>query len=841
MIASLDDQSVVIEEAPVLDLSLLTKRPPSTMPVAVTARSAFSTAVNGPEVVVLQTNEGKPTDTAAPTPEPGQLETLPQTIGLATDGGGDSDPRIVRKGVVRRRATFSLHNPPRVLWNVTTPTRKLCGHQTTFYPHGFIPSTPPIDSVVGARLAADGRKGSVADQIVAAFTAKQADDTSPYFTTVREGNLVSMPQCVAEHAQQDVSSTDGSEPEVQLDVVYTYVNNSAPSFRASRKRAGIAFDSQRYRDWNELLYSLRSVYNRAICIPGTGAGAGVPCVEGKFIRKIHILVAHADQAPKWLNASSSFINVVSHEDVFPSLVDPATGVKTYPHLPTFNSHAIETVLHRIPGLSRFFVYFNNDMILGRRLSFLDYFRPLGKERQKLRNEQFKYDPACRGATSIFEPIIYAEGYHISCTPLAKRRSQSVAERPGGCAKVPLRSAEFFGFQCRRRRRRGQVVVDPVIDRIEFNMRLAFDRLDGARNFGSFAHFPQLMDRDILFRFEDDFGDIIERTRLSRERTTTDVWITMLYAPYAMAHRRAIDTVKLLSEWTAPEYVEHTTDLGPGFDMHNGTMDETHRFLREADAAKLPTQYDPDTMNKDVVKGCSKRKRCTSVLLEKLESYFTTFYEKPSSYRFCQMKNMRQLNKCTEDLRQSFEGNGTRLFLTFNDDWYPDALGDRELAEDDDQAKGAADEILSANNDTAAVAASPSDGSAFGGTGLKLQQSAHIRRPRGMNRPKQENGADALENEGRVLAGRRRRVNQYDKIDPSEYFREIFELASFWAGPAPWELVSQLTDKEVMPIRPVMRFPAAGDPEDIYLFLAREHRLDRRRSHTDWIQHLFDPA
>ena len=33
--------------------------------------------------------------------------------------------------------------------------------------------------------------------------------------------------------------------------------------------------------------------------------------------------------------------------------------------PTFNSHAIEASLHRIPGLSEHFIYFNDDMFLGR--------------------------------------------------------------------------------------------------------------------------------------------------------------------------------------------------------------------------------------------------------------------------------------------------------------------------------------------------------------------------------------------------------------------------------------------------------------------------------------------
>jgi len=42
------------------------------------------------------------------------------------------------------------------------------------------------------------------------------------------------------------------------------------------------------------------------------------------------------------------------------------------NLPTFNSNAIELHLHRIPGLSRKFLYFNDDIFLGRATSVNDF-------------------------------------------------------------------------------------------------------------------------------------------------------------------------------------------------------------------------------------------------------------------------------------------------------------------------------------------------------------------------------------------------------------------------------------------------------------------------------------
>jgi UDP-N-acetylglucosamine-lysosomal-enzyme len=48
------------------------------------------------------------------------------------------------------------------------------------------------------------------------------------------------------------------------------------------------------------------------------------------------------------------MSIITHEDIF---VNKS-------HLPVFSSPAIETHLHRIPGLARYFIYFNDDVFLG---------------------------------------------------------------------------------------------------------------------------------------------------------------------------------------------------------------------------------------------------------------------------------------------------------------------------------------------------------------------------------------------------------------------------------------------------------------------------------------------
>ena len=58
------------------------------------------------------------------------------------------------------------------------------------------------------------------------------------------------------------------------------------------------------------------------------------------------------QLPEWLNLEAEKLVHVRHSDYMPE-----------EYLPTFNVNPIELNLHRIPGLSEHFVYFNDDLFL----------------------------------------------------------------------------------------------------------------------------------------------------------------------------------------------------------------------------------------------------------------------------------------------------------------------------------------------------------------------------------------------------------------------------------------------------------------------------------------------
>ncbi|KAJ8668162.1 hypothetical protein QAD02_009825 [Eretmocerus hayati] len=126
---------------------------------------------------------------------------------------------------------------------------------------------------------------------------------------------------------------------VPIDVVYTWVNGSDPQFLDNLKKYVPVTSSNsapsRFSDKDELKYSLRSLEMFA-----------------PWVRKVYIVTN--GQIPSWLDMDNPRVSLITHDDIF---VNKS-------HLPTFSSPAIESHIHRIPGLSNKFLYFNDDVMLG---------------------------------------------------------------------------------------------------------------------------------------------------------------------------------------------------------------------------------------------------------------------------------------------------------------------------------------------------------------------------------------------------------------------------------------------------------------------------------------------
>ncbi|MFE9701990.1 stealth conserved region 3 domain-containing protein [Streptomyces sp. NPDC005930] len=143
-----------------------------------------------------------------------------------------------------------------------------------------------------------------------------------------------------------------------IDVVYTWVDDSDPVWRASKDAARSTLSSDslheqaandaRFTSRDELRYSLRSIHQYA-----------------PWVNNIYLVTA--GQVPSWLNTEYPGLKVVDHKEIFS---DPLA-------LPTFNSHAIESQLHHIQGLSEHFLYLNDDVFFGRPSTPGRFFHPNG--------------------------------------------------------------------------------------------------------------------------------------------------------------------------------------------------------------------------------------------------------------------------------------------------------------------------------------------------------------------------------------------------------------------------------------------------------------------------------
>jgi hypothetical protein len=233
----------------------------------------------------------------------------------------------------------------------------------------------------------------------------------------------------------------------EIDVVYTWVDDANPNFRTEMRTclAGSlpprnSLRSGLFRDNGELRFSLRSLEKFA-----------------PWIRKVFIVTN--GEPPTWLNAADDRVSVITHDLIFTEKSD----------LPTFNSSAIEANLHRIPGLSRRFLYFNDDVFLGRPVFVEDFVTPSGG--------QYLYvDHALHSGWIPDEFVVDVS---------AQSYTRSLVE--GMC--------------------------DHSISRLLP------------------AHVPHFFDREILFRLEELLSEQFRETSSRRFRSPNDVLIPILYSLY----------------------------------------------------------------------------------------------------------------------------------------------------------------------------------------------------------------------------------------------------------------------------------------------------------------------
>ena len=132
-----------------------------------------------------------------------------------------------------------------------------------------------------------------------------------------------------------------------IDFVMMWVDGADPVWLADKSRydtAGGDNRDVRYRDWDILHYWFRGVEKFA-----------------PWVNRVHFITY--GHLPAFLNVDHPKLHIVRHEDY----ID-----KKY--LPVFSGRPLEVSMHRIPGLSEQFVFFNDDMFLMRPVTPETFFR-----------------------------------------------------------------------------------------------------------------------------------------------------------------------------------------------------------------------------------------------------------------------------------------------------------------------------------------------------------------------------------------------------------------------------------------------------------------------------------
>mmetsp|Transcript_114777 Transcript_114777/g.202587 ORF Transcript_114777/g.202587 Transcript_114777/m.202587 type:complete len:396 (+) Transcript_114777:85-1272(+) len=145
-----------------------------------------------------------------------------------------------------------------------------------------------------------------------------------------------------------------SKGDFPVDVVYTWLaepRKGSETWAEIKKSCGTV-DMQRYRDHGTLHASLLALET--------------------FLPWVHkVFIVTAGEVPCGIEHFSMPIEMVSHRQIFPK-----ERQKT--DLPTHNPMAIETHLHRISGLAEHFLFFDDDMFIGRPLGKSFFFTDDGK-------------------------------------------------------------------------------------------------------------------------------------------------------------------------------------------------------------------------------------------------------------------------------------------------------------------------------------------------------------------------------------------------------------------------------------------------------------------------------
>lgn len=140
-----------------------------------------------------------------------------------------------------------------------------------------------------------------------------------------------------------------------IDFVVTWVDGNDEKWRLKKAKYDGSINTSKYsmnsekayREWGTFKYWFRGVEKFA-----------------PWVNKVYLVTDN--QKPDWLNIDSDKLVLIDHKEIINN-----------EFLPVFSANPIESNIHRIPGLSEHFVFFNDDMYLTAPVSPDDFFSDEG--------------------------------------------------------------------------------------------------------------------------------------------------------------------------------------------------------------------------------------------------------------------------------------------------------------------------------------------------------------------------------------------------------------------------------------------------------------------------------
>lgn len=244
-----------------------------------------------------------------------------------------------------------------------------------------------------------------------------------------------------------------SAKDIQVDAVVMWVDSDDPKFQEqyeeynpqSVKNKAQGEGKGRHRSNGELKYCLRGIYKN---LP--------------WVRNIYIVTN--GQRPGFIrdNAWGDKVHLVTHSEILPEEV-----------LPTFNSFAIESALHNIPGLSENFLRFSDDFFV---------ISPVEKE-------------------TVFGSMGYGRQYLGAYIPKCNEEGYNVLKKP------------YLNLLVHNR------------EILEGKLRISCDK--------NYLHVPQLRAKSVCEKFCEVFSEEVDFTRRSRLRALNNVSLLFSYPHYVL--------------------------------------------------------------------------------------------------------------------------------------------------------------------------------------------------------------------------------------------------------------------------------------------------------------------